>query len=501
MEQSYEKCIDMKEYQVKSCEWSLNSTKKNPHGFERNYPKKIYNNVLEFIGNTPMIKLNNIPKTEGVKCELLAKCEFFNPGGSTKDRIAHRMVQELEKSGKLVPGSTLIEATSGNTGIGIALVGASKGYKTIITLPEKMSQEKCDTLKGLGAKIIKTPTEAPSDSVESHLGTALRLQKEIENAVIPDQYVNAGNALAHYDGTGEEIWEQCDGKVDYVIIGVGTGGTISGIGRKLKEKDPNIQIIGVDPEGSILALPESLNESGKDKPYKVEGIGYDFIPKNCDRNIANKWYKSNDFDSFNWSRRLIKEEGLLVGGSSGSVMAAAMEFVKTLPSDKRVVMVFVDSIRNYMTKFLNDDWMIEGGFYSQSKIDNELKAFGDEALINKYLNNFEEATYVYDTCKVNDVLNKMKETKSNCLAVKNNKEELIALVTKKNLIGLLLNLSLNKDSAIKKGISKEFKKLDSSDPMKFLSKAFLRHDYVLITHETKLYIANSDNMLDVFSQN
>ena len=306
--------------------------------------------------------------------DLVAKCEFMLPGGSLKDRIGKRMVEDVETKGLIKSGDTLIEATSGNTGIGLALVGAVKGYNVIITLPEKMSQEKSDILIALGAKIIRTPTEAKYMDVDSHIGVARKLNSEIPDSIILDQYCNPSNSLAHYDETAEEILEQCDGKIDYVVVGVGTGGCITGLGRKFKERNPNIKIIGVDPIGSILA-PSYGSEIQSTEPYKVEGIGYDFIPKNCDRNVVDKWFKSNDKDSFTYSRRLIKEEGLLCGGSSGAVMCAAISIAKNLPADKRVVIILADSVRNYMTKFLNDEWMLENQFISQE--DYDLKHFAE----------------------------------------------------------------------------------------------------------------------------
>lgn len=495
----YEKCLDMKKYQEKSCKWSLGSTEPSPHMCMRQEKKPIYNNILEAIGNTPMVRLNNITKKENIQCEVLVKCEFLNPGGSTKDRIAHRMIQEAEKLGKIKPGDTLIEATSGNTGIGIAMVGASKGYKVLITLPEKMSQEKCDTLKGLGAEIIRTPTEAPCDSVDSHIGIAIKKNKEIKDSLIPDQYVNTGNSLAHYDGTAEEIWEQCEGKLDYVVISAGTGGTMTGIGRKLKEKNPNIQIIGVDPEGSLLAIPENLNDKGRNESYKVEGIGYDFIPKNCDQNIADTWLKSNDKDSFYWARRLIAEEGLLVGGSSGATLSGAMQIAKSLPSDKRVVVVCVDSIRNYITKFLNDDWMVENGFYEQDVLDKDLKAYGEDQKIEKHSEKFPYAEPVSENITLSDALRKMNTSKIRCLPVLNSKDVLVGIITKRRIISSMLNYTLTKDDIIKKIIIKDFKKLSPHQPMKYLSKAFLRHEYVVIDDpQSKIFkIVEADDMLNV----
>ncbi|KAI7856624.1 cystathionine beta-synthase [Circinella umbellata] len=327
-----------------------------------NVPRpKILNTVLDNIGHTPLVRINKIGKEEGLKCELLAKCEFFNSGGSVKDRIAKRMVEEAEASGLIKPGvSTIIEPTSGNTGIGLALAAAVKGYRVIITLPEKMSQEKVDVLKALGAEIIRTPTEAAWDAPESHIGVAKKLRDEIPHAVILDQYANPYNPIAHYDTTAEEILEACDGKLDMLVAGAGTGGTITGIAKKLKEKCPNIKIVGVDPHGSILAIPESLNTVTTG--YQVEGIGYDFIPEVLERGLIDEWFKSEDTASFLMARRLIREEGILCGGSSGTAMSAAVQVAKGLKEGQRCVVILPDSVRNYMTKFLNDDWMRENGF-------------------------------------------------------------------------------------------------------------------------------------------
>ena len=306
-----------------------------------------------------MVRLNKIPQSLGIEATIYAKLEFFNAGGSVKDRIALRMIEEAERSGRIKPGDTLIEPTSGNTGIGLALVGAVKGYKTIITLPEKMSPEKVAVLRALNATIIRTPTQASFDSPESHIGVARRLQKEIPNAHILDQYGNPDNPLAHENGTAEEIWTQTNGKIKAVVAGAGTGGTITGIARGLRKHNPNIKIIAADPNGSILALPASLNESHANEAYKVEGIGYDFIPDVLDQETVDTWYKTDDREAFAYARRLIAEEGLLVGGSSGSAMAAMVKAVKDLKlgKDDIVVVILPDSIRSYLTKFVDDDWL------------------------------------------------------------------------------------------------------------------------------------------------
>ncbi|KAJ1335260.1 cystathionine beta-synthase [Microdochium nivale] len=313
----------------------------------------------ELIGNSPLVRLNKIPQSLGITAQVYAKVELFNAGGSVKDRIAYRMITEAEKSGRIKPGDTLIEPTSGNTGIGLALVGAIKGYRTIITLPEKMSAEKVSVLKALGATIIRTPTQAAWDAPESHIGVARRLVKEIPNAHILDQYANLDNPLAHELGTAEEIWEQTGGKITCLVAGAGTGGTISGISRGLRKHKADVKIIAADPHGSILAVPEALNNDHRDESYKVEGIGYDFIPDVLNRDLVDKWYKTDDRESFALARRLIAEEGLLVGGSSGSAMAAAIHAIKdlNLGKDDVVVVVLPDSIRSYLSKFADDDWL------------------------------------------------------------------------------------------------------------------------------------------------
>lgn len=326
-------------------------------------PPAVMESILENIGNTPLVTLKRLPQSLGIDCKVYAKCEYFNAGGSVKDRIALRMVEAAEKEGRITPGhSVLIEPTSGNTGIGLALVGAVKGYRTIITLPEKMSSEKVSVLKALGAEIIRTPTSAAWDSPESHIGVARRLEKEIPGGVILDQYSNPNNPLAHEYGTAAEIIEQTQqlpGKLAAVAAGAGTGGTITGLARGLRKHDKGIKIVAADPQGSILALPAQLNDEYKDKPYKVEGIGYDFIPDVLKQDEVDVWIKTDDRDSFYWARRLIREEGLLVGGSAGSAMTACVKAIKdlNLGKDDAIVVILPDSIRSYLSKFVDDDWL------------------------------------------------------------------------------------------------------------------------------------------------
>ena len=329
-------------------------------------PGPILDSILDATGSTPMVRLARIGRD--LPCELLGKCEFMNPGGSVKDRIGVKMLLDAEASGRIKPGDTLIEPTSGNTGIGLAMAAAAKGYRVIITMPEKMSQEKQVVLEALGAEIIRTPTEAAWDAPESHIGVARRLREIIPNSHILDQYSNPSNPGAHEVGTGKEILDQCEGKLDAVVMTAGTGGTISGVARAIKKAVPSCQIVGVDPEGSILAGP------GEIKTYKVEGIGYDFIPDVLDRRLVDRWIKSNDRDSFLVARQLIRQEGLLVGGSSGSAVWAAMQVCRDLGPGKRVVVILPDSIRNYLSKFVDDRWMRQQGFF---KADWEVGTVGD----------------------------------------------------------------------------------------------------------------------------
>ena len=317
----------------------------------------IHDNILSTIGNTPTVKLNKIGSE--LMCNLYAKCEFFNPGGSIKDRIGWRMVEDAEAEGRIKPGDTLIEPTSGNTGQGIALASAVKGYKCIITMPEKMSQEKQIALEALGAEIVRTPSEASFDSPDSHIGVAKKLKKEIENSHILDQYGNQSNPDAHYHGTAQEILDDFGKDLDMVVMGVGTGGTITGVAKRLKEEIPKITIVGADPVGSILG------GGNKVKPYLVEGIGYDFFPDVLDNSLIDQYIKTEDEESFIMARRLIKEEGLLCGGSCGSAMVAALKSATTLSLDQKCLVVLPDSIRNYMTKFPNDDWMKSKGFSTE----------------------------------------------------------------------------------------------------------------------------------------
>ncbi len=313
-----------------------------------------YETILDVVGNTPVVRLRRVGAE--LRCNLWGKCEYLNPGGSLKDRIGVRMVREAAKSGRIQPGDTLIEPTSGNTGIGMTMAAAVEGFRMIITMPEKMSLEKQAVMEAMGAEIVRTPTEAAFDAPESHIGVAEKLERELERAHILDQYSNPNNPDAHYEGTANEILADFGDDLDMVVIGVGTGGTITGVARKLKEALPSVKIVGADPYGSILAGGDEVFA------YAVEGIGYDFIPEVLDNSLVDHYVKTADKQSFLMARRLIREEGLLVGGSSGAVVWAAMQVAGELEEGDNCLCLLPDSIRNYMSKFLLDSWMKENGY-------------------------------------------------------------------------------------------------------------------------------------------
>jgi len=319
-----------------------------------------YNNILETVGNTPLIKLNRV--VEGIESTILAKLEFFNPGGSVKDRMAFFMVQEAEKRGDLKPGGTIVENTSGNTGIGLAMYAAVKGYRVIFTIPDKMSESKINLLKAFGAKVIICPTDVPYDSPESYYEVANRIARETPNSYKLNQYHNDKNPEAHYRSTGPEIWEQTQGKLDYVVIGAGTGGTISGVGRFLKKKNSKIKVIGVDPIGSIYYDYFKRKELIEPHVYDVEGIGEDMLCETMQFDVVDDIIQVSDKDAFLMTRHLLKEEGIFAGGSSGAAVWATIEFAKKLNDESIIVTILPDSGYNYINKIFNDKWMHEKGF-------------------------------------------------------------------------------------------------------------------------------------------
>jgi cystathionine beta-synthase len=326
-----------------------------------------YDNIVQTIGNTPLVRLHSV--IDDTKGFLLAKVEYFNPGGSVKDRIGYNIIEEAEREGRLKPGGTIVESTSGNTGLGLALVASVKGYKTTFTLPDKMSMEKIRLLRAFGAEVIITPTAVPHESPESYTEVAKRIVRETPNSILANQYYNPRNPESHYLTTGPEIWEQTDGKIDYFVCTIGTGGTISGAGKFLKEKNPNVKVIGVDPKGSVLREYFYTKKITPIlKTYKVEGIGQDYVPGTLYFEYVDDVVEVTDKESFLMARRLTREEGILAGGSSGSAVAGLMKVANRFKEDDVVVVLLPDSGERYLSKIYNDDWMRENGFLTPERI-------------------------------------------------------------------------------------------------------------------------------------
>ena len=336
--------------------------------------KRVYENILGAIGNTPLVRLKRIGRD--LPCPLYAKLELMNPGGSVKDRVGAFIIEQAEKRGELKPGGTIVEATSGNTGVGLAIAAALKGYHTIFVMPDKMSNEKILLLRAYGAKVVITPTAVEPEDPRSYYEVAKRFARETPNAILANQYHNPDNPLTHELSTGPELWEQTEGRVTDVIIGMGTGGTISGVGRFLKSKNPNVKIVGVDIEGSILTEiwqnKGKIPEGAYPKTYKVEGIGEDFLPSATDLSVVDWIERAGDRESFLWARQLVRQEGIFAGGSSGSAIAGAIKYCRRLTPDRLAVVILPDSGSRYLSKFYDDKWMREFGFLSME--------FGETAL-------------------------------------------------------------------------------------------------------------------------
>ena len=419
-----------------------------------------YNNILETIGNTPMVKLNKV--VEGLPCLVLAKVETFNPGHSIKDRMALKMVQEAEETGKLKPGGTIIECTSGNTGMGLALVASIKGYKSIFTTSDKQSKEKMDMLKAVGAEVIICPTNVEPSDPRSYYSVAERLSKEIPNSYWFNQYDNMANSLAHYESTGPEIWEQTDGLITKLVVGVGTGGTISGTAKYLKEKNPNIEIIGIDTYGSVF---KKYKETGifdekEIYPYITEGIGEDILPKNVDFSLIDHFEKVTDKDGALAARRLAREEGMLLGYSAGSALAGLLQIKDRLKPEDVVVIIFHDHGSRYVAKIYNDDWMRDRGFISQDlTLADLIRKKNNPSLISAQAES-----------KLRDVFDLMKENDISQMVVNSN-GQIVGSVTESDILSSLLENSENIDNVLVKDVMHEpFPIVDESLSVKELTK-------------------------------
>jgi cystathionine beta-synthase len=440
------------------------------------------NNILETIGNTPMVKLNKV--VEGLPCLVLGKIETFNPGHSTKDRMALKMVEDAEKSGRIKAGGTFIECTSGNTGMGIALAAAVKGYKCIFTTSDKQSKEKIDMLKALGADVIVCPTNVEPDDPRSYYSVAERLSKEIPNSAWLNQYDNLSNRQAHYESTGPEIWQQTDGKITHYVVGVGTGGTVSGVAKYLKEQNPDIKVWGIDTYGSVFKKYHETGIFDKKEiyPYITEGIGEDILPKNVDFSLIDHFEKVSDKDAALAARRLAREEGLLLGYSAGSALAGLMQLKDQLKPTDVVVVLFHDHGSRYIGKLYNDDWMRERGFLEQDlKVQDLLRMKRDKKFIS-----------VTPDETVKKVLAIMKEYDISQLPVMN-ADGMLGSVTESTILEFILNSPLeNSEKPVSAIMAAPFPVVANSLPVKELNKYISRHipavvtmdgnqDYVILT--------------------
>lgn len=390
---------------------------------------RVFADVRGAIGMTPLVRLNKV--TSDVACKLYAKMEMLNPGGSVKDRIAFNIVETYEKEGKLKPGGTVVEATSGNTGVGLAIACAIKGYQSVFVMPDKMSQEKIDTLRAYGARVVVTPTAVEPEDPRSYYSVANRIVDETPGAVLANQYHNPANPDSHYLSTGPEIWQQTQGRVTDIVAGMGTGGTITGIGRFIRDNKYPVNLVGVDPEGSLLhdAWKQGGSAEGLEAyTYKVEGIGEDFIPTTLDLSLVDQVIQVDDRESFLWTRRMVREEGIFCGGSSGSALAGAIKYAQDLEPDRIVVVILPDSGSRYLSKVFDDRWMEENGFLEREprKI-----PVGDIA-------GMQEIVIAEENDLVGEVVERMQSNAISQLPVIDSMGELIGLVTELDLLNLLL---------------------------------------------------------------
>ncbi len=392
---------------------------------------QIYNSILETMGNTPLVRLNRVAR--GVRCQMVAKVEYFNPGGSVKDRIGITIIEDAERTGKLKPGGTIVESTSGNTGVGLAIAAAIKGYKCVFVMPDKMSEEKIRVLRAYGARVVVTPTNVEPDDPRSYYSVARQIVADTPNSILANQYHNPVNPQTHYETTGPEIWRQTAGKVDVFVVGMGTGGTITGVGRYLKAMNPKIQIVGVDPVGSVLHDYFYTGKMSEAHAYKVEGVGEDFIPSVYDFSVIDDMVKVNDKESFLMTRRLVREEGIFGGGSCGFAVAGAMRYAgeRDLEPDKLVVVLLPDSGSRYLSKVFDDNWMRENRFLESEWVETPVAAVLDRKTRHGL---------IVARCdeSVGEVIAKLKQADVSQLPVVGERDQLLGVVTEVGLLNYLL---------------------------------------------------------------
>lgn len=435
-----------------------------------------FDNILDVVGQTPLVRLNSV--VSNLPCTVLAKVESFNPGGSVKDRIGFAIISDAEKNGRLKPGGTIVEATSGNTGVGLAIAAAISGYRSIFVMPDKMSQEKIMLLRAYGARVVVTPTAVDPEDPRSYYSVANRLVEETPNAILANQYHNPINPQSHYDTTGPEIWRQTGGRITHLVAGVGTGGTITGTGRYLKEQNKHIKTIGVDPIGSILYELHRSGRYSKADGYKVEGIGEDFLPTTTDLSIIDTMVQVGDRESFLMTRRLVREEGIFCGGSSGTAVAGAIKYgyETHLEPDDVMVVILPDSGSRYLSKVFDDDWMRENGFLERSWIDYRARdiqeAKSDGALLVAKANDL-----------VTEVVSRLKENGVSQLPVVDEHGQLVGIVTEIDLLNhmLVTTQSREQDETIQSMIDTNVPVVRPNVPLETLVGLFSEHSAVIIS--------------------
>ncbi len=418
----------------------------------------VKNNILEAIGNTPLVRLNKV--VGDIKATVLAKCEFMNPGGSVKDRIGIAMLEDAERKGLIKPGGTIVEATSGNTGVGLAIAAAIKGYKTVFVMPDKMSEEKIRQLRAFGARVVITPTAVEPDDPRSYYSVSKRIAAETPNAILAGQYWNQANPEAHYRSTGPELWQQAAGTIDVFISGLGTGGTISGTSRYLKEQNPGVITVGVDPIGSLYTEYFRTRQLGEAHSYKVEGVGEDFLPTTIDFGLIDDVVQVGDKESFLMTRRLVREEGIFTGGSGGLAVAGALRWIRAnnLGADKTVVILLPDSGSRYLSKIFSDDWMRENGFLESGSV-SELLAARSRGLVTANCN---------DT--VGGVIGRMKGDSISQMPVVDDDGKLTGLISEVDLLNYMISGSGAVDHPICDIISRNVATVRPDTPLDTLSE-------------------------------
>ncbi|MEM7334476.1 MAG: cystathionine beta-synthase [Chloroflexota bacterium] len=454
-----------------------------------------HENILGTIGQTPLVRLNSIGSD--LPCTILVKVEYFNPGGSVKDRIGPSIIEDAERSGRLKPGGTIVESTSGNTGVGLAIAAAIKGYRTIFVMPDKMSQEKIQLLRAYGARVVVTPTAVEPDDPRSYYSVANQLVEDTPNAILANQYHNPVNPQTHVESTGPEIWEQTKGKITHFVAGMGTGGTISGVGKYLKEKNQNVQIVGVDPIGSILFELHKSGQFTKADGYKVEGIGEDFLPSTTDLSVVDTVVQVNDRECFLMTRRLVREEGIFAGGSCGAAIIGAIKYARqqNLTEDDVVVIILPDSGSRYLSKIYNDDWMRENSFLERAWVDfraSDVQSGKDAT----------DILTARTTDNMKDVIGVLKENNISQLPVVDKNDLLVGIVTEIDLLNhmLLTDHVHEPDETIESIVDPNVPVVRPNTPLETLMAIFSNRNVVVIATDGKIQgILTKIDILDFVS--